>query len=80
MKDKQLTLKEKWEIDIESYKMSGGMSVTVPQCKKCKYWIKTDVFHCGKYQKRKKPTSIIRADKKCPKFECIDNEINLHKA
>lgn len=70
MKHRQLTLEEKWEIDIETYKKSGGMRVTVPQCKKCKHWIKEDIFHCNRY---KKPISIIGADKKCLKFEHADD-------
>ena len=31
MDDKQLTLEEKWKLDIESYKKFGGMRVTTPQ-------------------------------------------------
>ena len=72
MDDKQLTLEEKWKLDIDSYKKSGGMRVTTPQCRKCKYWIKTDALHCGQYQKSNKPSSVLHAEKECPRFSSID--------
>lgn len=75
MNEKQLTLEEKWKLDIESYKQSGGMSVTVPQCRSCQYWIKTDVFHCNQYSKLKKPSYIFSAQKECTKYKNNDEII-----
>lgn len=72
MDDKQLTLEEKWKLDIDSYKKSGGMRVTTPQCRKCKYWIKTDALHCDQYQKSIKPSSVLHAEKECPRFSSSD--------
>ena len=72
MKDKQLTLQEKWESDIQSYKETGGMRVTVIQCKNCKHWIKTDALHCNQYDKTNKPLETLRAKKECLCFESID--------
>lgn len=69
MENKQLTLQEKWESDIQSYKKSGGMSVTVIQCKNCKHWVKTDALHCNQYDKTNKPLETLRAKKECPCFE-----------
>ncbi|MDE6784202.1 MAG: ADP-ribosylglycohydrolase family protein [Ruminococcus sp.] len=72
MEKKQLTLHEKWESDIQSYKKSGGMRVTVIQCKNCKHWIKSDALHCLKYEKTNKPTETLQAKKECPCFESQD--------
>lgn len=72
MENKQLTLEEKWQADIESYKRCGGMKVTTPQCKKCKYWIKANALNCMKYEKSKKPSYVLSAAKECPEFESAD--------
>lgn len=72
MENKQLTLEEKWQADIESYKRCGGMKVTTPQCKKCKYWIKANALNCMKYEKSKKPSYVLSAVKECPEFKSAD--------
>lgn len=74
MNRKQITLQEKWEYDIQSYKKSGGMRVTVLQCSKCEHWIKTDLFNCLKYTKGDKPVSVVNSKKECPFFK---SKINI---
>lgn len=76
MDEKQLTITEKWKLDMESYKQSGGMRVTIPQCRKCKYWIKSDAMHCVQYKKTSKPPYVLQAKKECTKFSSID-EVNV---
>ena len=44
-KNKQLTLVEKWELDIKSYKSGAKVETSVPQCEKCKYRVKGDALH-----------------------------------
>ena len=73
MNENYLSLVEKWMIDIEAYKQSGGMPVRSLQCRMCKYWIKNDALHCKQYLKEKKPTFVRHAEKECTKFNSIED-------
>lgn len=71
--NKQLTLIEKWELDIESYKQGAKIKVSTPQCKKCKYHIKGDALHCEVYKNEKMPKYVRFPQKECPSF--VSNDI-----
>ncbi len=66
--NKQLTLIEKWELDIESYKKGAKIKVSTPQCKKCKYHIKGDALHCEVYKNERMPKYVRFPEKECPSF------------
>lgn len=79
MSDRQLTLKEKWELDIEAYKSGAINLLASPICKKCKYFIKGDAFHCEMYKEAEKPEDVVFIRKECQKFqakELLNVEIN----
>ncbi len=76
--NRPLTLAEKWDADIESYKKLGGMPMIDLQCKKCKNWIKTEAWHCLHFHKTKKPKYIFNAQIECPGYKSADKiEINI---
>ena len=63
---KQLSLVERWKLDIESYKRAEMKVKTAsPQCKSCLYFVIGDAFHCQKYKEEKKPEEVIWAKKEC---------------
>ncbi|GMQ59691.1 ADP-ribosylglycohydrolase family protein [Vallitalea sediminicola] len=69
-KRRQLTLVEKWNCDIESYKKGGVKLTSIPMCEMCKYFIKGNVFHCKKYEGiNEKPEYVVFPKKECPQFE-----------
>ena len=73
MNENYLSLSEKWMIDVEAYRQSGGMLIRDPQCRMCKYWIKNDAWHCKQYPKEKKPSFVLDAEKECTKFNSIED-------
>lgn len=74
MNEKQLTLLEKWEHDIETYKHGNGNLISVPMCEKCIYFIKGNVFHCKKYEgNNEKPEYVVFPSKECPKFKHVNS-------
>lgn len=82
MSVRQLTLKEKWELDIESYKSGAKNLSATPICKKCQYLIKGDAFHCEMYKEVEKPADVVFIRKECPKFlakELLNVEANSDK-
>lgn len=73
-KDRQLTIYEKWDIDDEIIKKAGGLLISSPQCKVCKYLIKGNAENCEKYKiPNKKPDFVSFIEKECPEF--VHNEI-----
>lgn len=74
--NKQLELIEKWELDIKSYKESAKVETAVPQCEKCKYYIKGDALHCKRFKDERKPQYVIFIEKECPSF-CSYDTLNL---
>lgn len=74
--NKQLKLFEKWELDIKSYKERAKVETAVPQCEKCKYYIKGDALHCKRFKDERKPQYVIFIEKECPSF-CSNNSLNL---
>jgi ADP-ribosylglycohydrolase len=71
-KNKQLTLIEKWELDIESYKQGAKIKTSVPQCEKCKYHIKGDALHCEIFKDERIPKHVMFPEKECPSFVISD--------
>lgn len=65
---KQLSLVERWELDIEAYKKGAKVLVSTPQCKQCRYKFKSNALHCGNYQEKTKPKYVMFPSKECPKF------------
>lgn len=70
--NKQLTLIEKWELDIESYKQGGKVKVSIPQCEKCNYYIKGNALHCEIYNSERMPKYVMFPEKECPSFVSIE--------
>lgn len=68
---KNLTLEEKWLLDIEAAKEGGTFIASIPQCEICKYWIKGNAMQCEKYLD-KKPKDTLRCKKECPGFKSND--------
>lgn len=69
-KRRQMTLVEKWNCDIESYKKGGENLTSAPMCEICKYLIKGNVFHCKKYEGiNEKPDYVVFPKKECMQFK-----------
>lgn len=68
MSEKQLTLAEKWQIDIEAYKKGASNKTSAPQCAKCRYIRKGDALHCNVYKEERKPKYVMFPHKECPSF------------
>ena len=70
--NRQLTLQEKWEIDIEAAKNGGTLLTLVRQCEKCKNNIPQNTKNCKRYQDEiQKPSFVRRCSKECSEFEHI---------
>lgn len=75
-KNKQLTLVEKWELDIKSYKRGAKVETSVPQCEKCKYRVKGDALHCEVFRNEKIPKYVMFPEKECTAFTS-DNNLDI---
>ena len=73
---KQLTLAEKWELDIKAYKQGPKVKTSSPQCEKCKYFIKGNALHCEVYKDERKPKYVMFCRKECPSF-CSDDILKI---
>lgn len=73
---KQLSLVERWELDIESYKEGAKVNVSIPQCESCSYYIKGNALHCKKYQSDRKPKYVLFPCKECPEY-CNNHKISI---
>lgn len=70
---KQLSLIERWELDIESYKNGATQILTcTPQCEKCRCFIKGNALHCEIYDNDNKPKCVLFPSKECPRYESIE--------
>ena len=67
-KNRQLSMKERWEIDRKS---GATFLVSSPQCEICSNVIKTEAMKCLVYTDRK-PNDVLRCEKECPKFKSQD--------
>lgn len=68
MGKKQLTLVERWELDIKAYEKGVNVKTSTPQCKKCRYFIKKNALHCDIYINEKKPRDVMFCHKECLSF------------
>ena len=64
-KNRQLSMKERWDIDRKS---GATFLVSSPQCEICANVIKNDAVKCLAY-KEIKPNDVRRCKKECPKFK-----------
>ena len=76
MEEKQLTLTEKWQIDVEAYKKGAVNKTSAPQCTKCRYIRKGDALHCNIYKEERKPRYVMFPHKECPSF-CSDDILEI---
>ena len=67
-KNRQLSMKERWEIDRKS---GATFLVSSPQCEMCSNAIKMEAMKCLTYKDRK-PNDVLRCKKECPKFKSND--------
>lgn len=67
-KNRQLSIKERWEIDRKS---GATFLVSSPQCEICSNVIKIEAMKCSVYTDRK-PNDVLRCEKECPKFKSKD--------
>ena len=71
--NRQLTLHEKWAIDIDAYKRGASWKSASPQCKSCQYFIEGDAKNCLKFElPEQKPLFVLYARKECSEFKHRD--------
>lgn len=76
VKGRQLTLVERWELDIKSAHKDMDVKTSTPQCKRCKYFIKGNALNCERYLEEKKPREVMFCHKECNNYES-DNVLNV---
>ena len=64
-----LSLEEKWKADAEAYKNGAVNKTLLPQCNKCRFYLKDNVMNCEKYVEENKPSYILFCEKECNYFE-----------
>lgn len=65
MRQRQLSLVERWELDIESYKNGAKVRVSNPQCITCTNYIKGNALHCKTFINTEKPKDVLKCKKEC---------------
>lgn len=65
-KGRQLTLQERWMLDIE---MGARFLTASPQCMSCIHYVQSDAWHCKRYVDEKKPHDTRFPEKECPNYE-----------
>lgn len=76
MKPRQLSLVERWELDIESYNNGAEVRVSNPQCVSCVNYIKGNALHCKSFINTEKPKDVLSCRKECPAYD-NNNPIDL---
>lgn len=69
MRKRQLSLVERWNLDVESYNKGGKVKVSEPQCFSCKHLIKGNALHCEVFQQEEKPKYVKFPSKECIYYE-----------
>lgn len=69
MEIKQLSLAERWQMDMEGMKKGMHVPVKSQQCFDCLHQIKGNARNCRKYTTEKKPGYVCFPEKECPYFE-----------
>ena len=71
--NRQLTLHERWAMDVEAFKNGATWKISSPQCESCEYFIFGNVKNCAQYTlPKQKPIFVLSAKKECPKFRHKD--------
>lgn len=68
----QLSLIERWNLDLESYNRGANILTSTPQCKKCYYYIERNALHCEKFIDNQKPKYVMFPSKECEEFHSND--------
>ncbi len=69
MKQRQLSLVERWELDIESYNNGAKVRVSNPQCISCINYIKGNALHCKTFTDAEKPKDVLACRKECYAYD-----------
>lgn len=69
MRQRQLSLVERWELDIESYNSGAKARVSNPQCISCINYIKGNALHCKTFINSEKPRDVLACRKECPAYD-----------
>lgn len=72
MKEKQLTIEEKWKLDADNYDRGVKVKTKYPQCENCVHFIKGNAFNCKKFAVERKPREVLLAQKECDEFMHIN--------
>lgn len=75
MRERQLSLIEKWELDVESYNNVPKVKVSKPQCMSCKNFEKGNALYCKIFTDIEKPKMVLSCKKECDYY---DNNDFLH--
>lgn len=65
MRERQLSLVKRWELDIESYNKGAKARVANPQCLSCINNIKGNALHCKTFVYEEKPKDVLTCRKEC---------------
>ena len=65
MREHQLSLIKRWELDIESYNNGAKVRVSNPQCLSCINYIKGNALHCEAFANVEKPADVLACRKEC---------------
>ena len=63
--DKGLSIYDKWNMDVESYKRGAKVKTSYPQCESCIHYIKGNALNCKKYISERKPKGVLFAHTEC---------------
>ena len=63
--DKGLSIYDKWNMDVESYKRGAKVKTSYPQCESCIHYIKGIALNCKKYTSERKPKGVLFAHTEC---------------
>lgn len=68
-KGRQLTLQERWILNMEACKRGSGVKIEHPPCISCVHRENRGDWHCKKYQEEKIPHDVLWKNKECPRYE-----------
>ena len=64
-----ISITERWNIDVQSYKDGAEAIISIPQCETCKNYLKGNALHCMCYDNEKKPKHVLFPQKECHYYE-----------
>ena len=65
MQKRQLSMVERWDLDIEAYNNGARVRVSSPQCLSCVNYIKGNALHCKTFVDTEKPKDVLTCKKEC---------------